>query len=173
MGNFRADQRVAIMSDIINQEITRIYLRDGKVIASTVLAEAESSDSPLHGYFEWDDAKASHKYRLVQARTMIRVAKIIMPDGTHEHPVHVPKVGVNGQRESYYKPATVIARNIDEFAIALEQAEKVARSARNSLEALLSAANAQKGTQKSQKVHLVVLAMKGMDAAIGAIHNLH
>lgn len=37
-----------------------------------VVADAKNPTSPLHGCFEWDDAKCGILYRLEQARTLIR-----------------------------------------------------------------------------------------------------
>lgn len=45
---------------------------DGELTATSVLAEAEREDSPLHKYFEWDDTEAARQYRLTQARGLVR-----------------------------------------------------------------------------------------------------
>lgn len=51
---------------------------DGELTPDAVLADAESVDSPLHGYFDWDDTSAAHKYRIDQARTLIRSVRVVM-----------------------------------------------------------------------------------------------
>lgn len=46
---------------------------DRIVTAAAVVDKASNSDHPLHKHFEWDDSKAAEKYRLAQARQLIRV----------------------------------------------------------------------------------------------------
>lgn len=50
--------------------------RDGRLAPADVVAEASDPASPLHDYFEWDDSEAARKYRLSQARTLIRSIKV-------------------------------------------------------------------------------------------------
>jgi hypothetical protein len=47
----------------------------GRLTPHLVLEAATAEDHPLHGRFEWDDSAAAHKYRLNQARELIRVVK--------------------------------------------------------------------------------------------------
>lgn len=55
---------------------------DGLLRAADVLEFAQSNpDSALYRKFEWDDSRASHLYRLAQARAVIRV-NVIVPDAT-------------------------------------------------------------------------------------------
>lgn len=42
-----------------------------------VLKEARKKRSPLHSYFEWDDAAAARSYRLVQASRILRAVVIV------------------------------------------------------------------------------------------------
>ncbi len=66
-----------------------IYEKNGRSITpATVLAEAKRASSPLHKYFEWDDRKAAHLYRLTQAREMIGLC-VIVESGAREY-VYVP-----------------------------------------------------------------------------------
>lgn len=45
---------------------------NGALTAQQVLESAQDPLSPLHQYFEWDAQKAAQRYRLVQARTIIK-----------------------------------------------------------------------------------------------------
>jgi len=65
-----------------------------------IVAMAEAPDSPMHGYFQWDDQAAAHQYRLWQARQLIASIKITVegaPDTNIRLMVSVPSDrGVNG-----------------------------------------------------------------------------
>jgi hypothetical protein len=54
--------------------LTRIG--NGRLTPTAVVEDAQSEDSPLHPFFEWDDDKAAHEHRLDQARRLIRSVKI-------------------------------------------------------------------------------------------------
>ena len=49
---------------------------DGLLHIDTILTAAADPGSVLHGHFEWDDTEAAHRYRLGQARQLIRSQKI-------------------------------------------------------------------------------------------------
>jgi hypothetical protein len=53
-----------------------IYVQRGQLDGETVVAEATPQEHPLHNYFEWDDNKAGHKYRVHQAEKLIRRVKV-------------------------------------------------------------------------------------------------
>lgn len=46
--------------------------RKGLVMPNDVVEAARPSNSPLHPYFDWNDGKAAHEWRLQQARYLIR-----------------------------------------------------------------------------------------------------
>lgn len=48
----------------------------GNLTPDAVLEDARSKKSPLHDCFEWDDSEAAHRYRLEQARTLIRSVRV-------------------------------------------------------------------------------------------------
>jgi len=52
--------------------------RHGSVTAERLVQAARNPKHPLHGDFEWDDKKASHLYRLDQARAIIAKVRIVM-----------------------------------------------------------------------------------------------
>lgn len=49
---------------------------DGLIQPQVVVEHAKSINSPLHGYFTWDDTEAAHKYRLWQARQLIALVRV-------------------------------------------------------------------------------------------------
>lgn len=58
----------------VKNELKRLAAEnDGRLRAEDVVAAAREVTSPLHTQFEWDDTIAGEKYRLAQARALIRV----------------------------------------------------------------------------------------------------
>jgi len=58
-------------ANIYGQRIHTLSQRVGVVTPHDVVNDARSEDSPYHDRFEWDDAKAGDKYRIIQARHLI------------------------------------------------------------------------------------------------------
>lgn len=54
-------------------ELKRIESDNGRLRPKDVVDAARADASPLHGHFEWDDTEAAEKYRIDQARGLIRV----------------------------------------------------------------------------------------------------
>lgn len=50
----------------------------GRLTAEAVVMEARDAASPLHPLFEWDDAKAADRYRVIQAGHVIRCVTVVM-----------------------------------------------------------------------------------------------
>jgi hypothetical protein len=54
----------------------------GRLTPASVVADAQSPESPLHGLFEWDDRKAAYDQRLHIARLVIRSVRYLAVDET-------------------------------------------------------------------------------------------
>lgn len=63
--------------DTVRNELQSLA-KDGLLRAEDVVEFARDPSTALHSRFEWDDAKASHEFRLIQARRLI-VSVRIMP----------------------------------------------------------------------------------------------
>lgn len=62
----------------------------GELTPPDVLADARNPNSPLHGFFEWDDNEAAEQYRLSQARGLIRsVVAIYREPKASSEPVRI------------------------------------------------------------------------------------
>lgn len=58
-------------------EIARISTENnGKITPFLVVESARDPESPIHDYFDWDDASAAEKYRIEQARGLIRQCRV-------------------------------------------------------------------------------------------------
>lgn len=63
------------MSDL-RTHLQQIYEAHGKLTPNLVVEAARSPAHPLHSRFEWDDTAAAEKYRLDQARGLIRTVRV-------------------------------------------------------------------------------------------------
>jgi hypothetical protein len=55
------------------------------LLPERVVEFATPKNSPLHSYFEWDQREAAHKYRIDQARSLIRTVMVTMEDRPNVH----------------------------------------------------------------------------------------
>ena len=60
----------------LRDELLTIYKTNGSLTPAAVVDVARDPAHPLHGRVEWDDTVAAEKYRLDQARQLIRVVKV-------------------------------------------------------------------------------------------------
>jgi len=70
-GTKLTDEDAAVVGPEIRELKLRLAAQKQIITAEAVVSEAESKNSPLHSYFEWDDAKAGYAHRLWQARQLI------------------------------------------------------------------------------------------------------
>jgi hypothetical protein len=52
----------------------------GRLTPEAVLHDARKATSPLHPFFEWDDAKAAKQHRLAQAGHLIRCVTVVLEE---------------------------------------------------------------------------------------------
>ena len=72
-----------IDAQAIGEEIQKLMGRfKGKVKPIHLLTEAKKKQSNLHKYFEWDDKKASNKWRMYQARHILgNIVEVVVING--------------------------------------------------------------------------------------------
>jgi hypothetical protein len=101
------------MADLrsILQEMRDQY---GHLTPQLVVAEARDPGHPLHSRLCWDDSEAAEKFRLSQARELIRTARVVYREATsHDVGVYgraflaVPDPA--GSRGCVYEPAEEVA----------------------------------------------------------------
>ena len=76
---------------------------NGLLIADHVVDEARKKNSPLHPYFNWDDTKAAHQYRLWQARQLITVVTVKLPNARRLIQMYVSLRDDRKQPEGAYR----------------------------------------------------------------------
>lgn len=71
--------------DQIKKELLKIQKANRGILKPDDVVEfARDSNTALHSRFQWDDTKAAHEYRLWQAREIIRVVVIMLPNHNME-----------------------------------------------------------------------------------------
>jgi len=83
-------------------ELEKIRTANGGFLTpEAVVSAAKDEDSPLHSYFTWDDTEAAHRWRLEQARKLIRLSVTIVKQDTQPVRAYVSLLndrGKNGYR---------------------------------------------------------------------------
>ena len=97
----------------------------GTLDPEMVVDAAGDPDHPLHGHFEWDDAKAAHQYRLGQARALIAGQRMYLHMVT-SGPLFVHDATLPTSVAGYV--SLLAAKQDDETVVAI-LAEEVARIA--------------------------------------------
>lgn len=67
----------------LREELNTIYQAHRELTPQLVVEVARDPANPLHDRFEWDDSVAGEKYRLSQARQLIRSVRVteVVEDG--------------------------------------------------------------------------------------------
>lgn len=101
-----------VTAEEVASELDRIRdVRGGGEVArpSDVVEESRPESAPLHPLFEWDDSVAAEKYRVEQARGILRaVVSYEEADPEVEVPAYI-KVHVEHGAQSYYPAARVMS----------------------------------------------------------------
>jgi len=91
------------------QELESIRKRhDGFLRPADVVAFARNPKTSLHERFEWDDGKAAEKYRLEQARHLIRFTVRVISDDAPPIPFYVSLKDDRDNGDSYRALADVM-----------------------------------------------------------------
>ena len=95
--------------------------RDGGVSPKSLVDYARSKNSPLHAHFEWDDKKAGERFRVWEARMLLRRMTIEVADvETREY--ENLTIEVNDKKETAYYSISKILSDDDLKKRVLKQA---------------------------------------------------
>lgn len=74
----------------IKNELEHIGQTNGGILRPADVVEfAKNPKTGLHSYFNWDDSKAAHAYRIIQAQKIIRVTVEVLDDSESKKPQRV------------------------------------------------------------------------------------
>lgn len=104
-----------------NQIASEIEEIGEEVTAAQIVEKARDERSELHKCFEWDDSIAAEKYRLEQARYILRVLVIQHPeeDKAENPPIRYFQKTNNNEG---FKPSKIIFHKQDEYQALLKRA---------------------------------------------------
>lgn len=89
--------------------LSEMYRRDGFLTPASVKDEASDPSSVLHDAFEWDDAVAGDRYRLQQARELIKTYRVKVVSSSSNEVVSVRAFVHEKATGSYAPVADVVA----------------------------------------------------------------
>lgn len=118
----------------IQQELEKIDGEENGIVPDRVVELAVNPAHPLHDCFEWDDGEAGYKYRLWQARQLIRRVVITTPAGSIT-PKYV-SVKMHEGNDRRYEPIERVVRDQDKFDFAIGQCLSKVKELATTIEAL-------------------------------------
>lgn len=77
---FREGSHLRGDAQVVGERLESIRAKRNALTPELVLKDASNIRSPLHPYFEWDDAKAAEQHRLQQAGHLIRCVSVTFED---------------------------------------------------------------------------------------------
>lgn len=91
------DEQAQIVGEFLEQRFP-----DGRGITPDMILEAATpEDSPIHGFFEWDDQKAAAAHRKFQARQLIKAIVVEIEQAGEQKEIPVYASVVDGDSRSY------------------------------------------------------------------------
>ena len=83
-----AANKTALQKPTITDELNLIKDQNNGFLDPVAVVEfARNKATALHGRFEWDDGEAAERYRIWQARMVIRMELTVIPGDTRERSV--------------------------------------------------------------------------------------
>ena len=86
-----------------------------------ILEKARDSSTELHKCFTWDDTEAAEKWRISEARAVVRNLKIIEQNPDKQSDPTTIRVFYKTDNESGYKPTKLILKKPDEYKSLVER----------------------------------------------------
>ena len=86
-----------------------------------ILEKARDGNTELHKCFTWDDTEAAEKWRITEARTVVRNLKIIEVKPDKEPEPTTIRVFYKTDNSGGYKPTKLILKKPDEYKVLVER----------------------------------------------------
>lgn len=109
-------------SDVLKELNSIARQNSGLLRAEDVVAFASDPETALHSRFEWDDTEAAAKYRLFQARNIIRVTVTMLPRASKEFRAFVSLKADRYQAGGGYRATAKVLSDPEKRAALLDEA---------------------------------------------------
>jgi len=146
----------------IYRELSIIHDKNNGILPNQVVQVAKSPKSELHKCFDWDNTKASDKWRLHQARQVIKAIRIIKEDVSESPRICYIKI------DDKYKSVSTVIMNESEYIQALHYLQSKVEQSEKALRDLMRYAK----KDDSEKMTMINLAMEAFSTARKAIEAL-
>lgn len=125
----------------VRAELTRLAeVNGGILLAAKVVEAATDESSPLHSCFQWNDVKAGHSFRLMQAEKLIRSVRIEWASTSPtEHRIRVNRYAQTPLADRGYGEVAVMLQTTTRRPFLLQELDRVTGHV-NRFAALLRAA---------------------------------
>ncbi len=140
----------AISNPNIIAALTALRGGDGRILPERVVEAARDESSPLHNQFEWNDSEAAQRYRIEQARSLLRVCVTMLP-GTNEQ----IRAFVSLSHEDGYRSTGAVMVNSDHRSQLLEDARNDMRMFESKYKHLSEVSDVISAMKRSQQMKLV------------------
>ncbi len=104
--------RIKLAPEDVGKELKKIHAKSGVITAEAIVSAATRTTSPLHEHFQWDNDIAANKYRLEQARHLIRCIRVTM-EQSDDLPAKLVRVYINPLNEGTYHTIVDVMSNDD------------------------------------------------------------
>jgi hypothetical protein len=103
-----------VAADLVGEVIEKVEAAEGVCHPSRLVDEARDENSPIHDLFEWRDDVAAEKYRVDQARRVLRSLRIVTENVEVRAPayVHVRRMTSEGVSDGYMNTLTAMADDV-------------------------------------------------------------
>ena len=121
MRKYKLKRGLPVSADIVAKEINALMKSNKGIISPNQLVNsAKKKKSPIHDCFTWDDTKAAKKYRIEEAKYLLRT---VIVEYIQENKTYTTRAFVSTNDKEYQKIESVLAD--DELVEhLLEQAKK-------------------------------------------------
>lgn len=109
-------------------EIIRARNKEGLLIPAKVVAYAENPKTALHSKFQWDDTEAAQRWRIWQARQVIRIHVTIEEHTEKEVRTYVSLYSDRGHEHGGYRALVSVMNEKEQREELLDQAMIEARA---------------------------------------------
>jgi hypothetical protein len=92
---------------------------DGEITPHIVLADARSKRSPLHDAFDWTDSEAAEKWRIQQARELIRCVQVVFDEDENTTSPLMVNVQSESTGDRVYKRTSDVVQCVSEYVSAI------------------------------------------------------